>query len=151
MGLTWSPAYGQIGLAKVNLFQLCLVGIEGLNGLKMKIFAKQMSFCKVWPTLPCGLYTVLYGSEKTHSMGSNCCFVGSEWTRSLARSGSPFVYNLRNYENAHTKNIHRSNNVGSERFVDWIGAVCFIGKSTDRKSTTHKLTYRSRTLINCYK
>ena len=37
---TGSPAYGQIGLAKANLFQLGLVGKEGFNGLKMKMFAK---------------------------------------------------------------------------------------------------------------
>lgn len=55
-----SPTYGCIGHAMENLFTLYLVGKEGFKGPKTKVCAKLMRFFKVWPTLQCGLYTILY-------------------------------------------------------------------------------------------
>ena len=59
-GSTGSLSYVHIGHAMENLFILYLFGKEGYNGLKTKMCTKSMRFCKVWPTLSCGLYIVIY-------------------------------------------------------------------------------------------
>ncbi len=60
MGTT-GRAYGQIGLGKVNLFIVHLGGKRRFKGPKTIMLVKLVRFCKVWPSLVCGLLTVNYG------------------------------------------------------------------------------------------
>ena len=55
-----SPAHGQVGHARENLFQLHLGGKRMFKGPRTKMFLKSVRFCKVWPSLVCGLPTVNY-------------------------------------------------------------------------------------------
>ena len=43
-----------------KLLALYLVGKKGIKGPKTKMCTNSMRFCEAWPTLPCGLYTVIY-------------------------------------------------------------------------------------------
>ncbi len=63
MGLSGSPAYGHVGHAMGNLFPVHLGEKRRFKGPKTKMFVKLVRFCKVWPSLGCGLLTVKYGSR----------------------------------------------------------------------------------------
>lgn len=66
MQLTLSPSDGSVGHEMENLLQSHFSGKKGFTSSKLKMFAKSMRLCNLWPTLGCGLYTVAYGSHYTH-------------------------------------------------------------------------------------
>ena len=59
-GNTWSPAYVRVGHAMGNLFLLHLGRKWRFKVPKTKMFVKLVRFCKLWPSLVCGLLTVKY-------------------------------------------------------------------------------------------
>ena len=61
VGLMGSPGHWRVGHRMGNLFPVHLGGKTRLKGQKTRMFVKSVRFCKVWPSLGCGLLTVKYG------------------------------------------------------------------------------------------
>ncbi len=64
MGLMGIQAYGHVGHATGNLFPVHLGGKRRFKVPKTNMFVKLLRFCKLWPSLICGLLSVKYGRDE---------------------------------------------------------------------------------------